>query len=98
MRIIEDEVKNTDGAIIVEGKKDRAALETLGFKNILEISGKSLEKIFQLAKDERSVYIMTDFDREGEEKSSQLITFLTKCGLTTNISLRKKFKHLFIKK
>ena len=93
---IEHEIFNIgEAVVIVEGKKDRKALEPFGVKKILEISGKSLEDIIDKLKDEKSVIIMTDFDEEGEKKLSQLITFLTKYGIKADTSLRKKFKSLF---
>jgi 5S rRNA maturation endonuclease (ribonuclease M5) len=95
LRRIEDEIKNTDETIIVEGKKDKAALESLGFKKILDISGKSFETIAEKLKNEKSASIMADFDREGNKKSSQLITFLSKSGIIAGTSLRKKIKSLF---
>jgi 5S rRNA maturation endonuclease (ribonuclease M5) len=96
IRKIEHEVINTDDSVlVVEGKKDRKALEQFGFKKILEISGKSLECLIEKLKDEKSVVIMTDFDEEGEKKLSQLITFLRKYGVNVDTLLRKKFKSLF---
>jgi 5S rRNA maturation endonuclease (ribonuclease M5) len=93
---IEEEVGKVNNFLaIVEGKKDRKALEQFGFKRILEISFKKPEDIIEEIKNEKSVFIMTDFDEEGEKKLSQLTTFLTKYGIKADTSLRKKFKSLF---
>lgn len=83
--------------IIVEGKKDKKALSYLGLKNILEISGKSLEKTVNLIKSRNpeSVLILTDFDDEGEKYSKELIKIIQFNGIKSDQTFRKKFKSIF---
>jgi 5S rRNA maturation endonuclease (ribonuclease M5) len=54
----------------VEGKKDKMALERIGFKNIITISGKPNGTLVQILKNKkvRTVAILTDFDEEGQKK------------------------------
>lgn len=61
------QVQNND-LIIVEGKKDRMALNELGLKNILYISGKPIYDVVDeaLSGNPDSVSILTDYDSEGE--------------------------------
>lgn len=64
--------KSQKHLIIVEGKKDKAALEKLGFPLILVLNedGKSLyEKIeeIELLAGKRKVCILTDFDKKGKQ-------------------------------
>ena len=71
--IIQKELEKAKNClIIVEGKKDKQALENLGFKKIFTIheTGKSIyEKIEQIeaiaGKDK--ICILTDFDKKGKK-------------------------------
>ena len=86
-----------DTHIIVEGKKDRKALEKLGFTKIIEISWKSDEKIENLLrrKDVKRVAILTDFDREGERKHKDLKRVLERTGIKADFTFRDKFRKTF---
>ncbi|RLI97735.1 MAG: hypothetical protein DRP00_03620, partial [Candidatus Aenigmatarchaeota archaeon] len=78
---IEKEIRNVENSqIIVEGKKDREVLEKLGFKNVVEISGKSLSEILKEIKKD-SVILLTDFDSEGEKLAKRLYNFLKIYGI-----------------
>jgi len=84
--------------IIVEGKHDKKQLEKLGFTcNILMISGHSLlsfiNKINHFAPSR--VIILTDFDKAGEEKASQLTSLLQKNRIKIDYFFRKKFHAVF---
>jgi len=83
--------------IIVEGKKDKVALERFGFKNIIPISGKSNGKILQLLKNkkQRKVAILTDFDKEGRKKCAELTRLLQKNGIKIDSFVRITFKRTF---
>lgn len=58
--------------ILVEGKKDMAALKSLGTKaEIFQVEGRNLSKLICRLQEEgkrRKVVIMPDFDRKGKEK------------------------------
>ncbi len=59
--------------IIVEGPKDKAALEKLGLKNIIILKGKPLYKIVeQVSEQTNSCLILTDLDSEGKKLYSRL--------------------------
>jgi len=83
--------------IIVEGKHDKEQLEKLGFRGIIMISGHSIlsfiNKINHLAPSR--VIILTDFDRAGEEKASQLTSLLQKNRIKIDYFFRKKFHAVF---
>jgi 5S rRNA maturation endonuclease (ribonuclease M5) len=54
--------------VFVEGKKDREALQKLGFSNILTISGNLRGSCERLAgHDVDKVYVLSDLDRRGDE-------------------------------
>lgn len=82
--------------IIVEGKKDKASLEKLGFKHIfiLNETGKSLhEKIEQIENkaNKQKVCILTDFDKRGKKMYLFLKTELIKKSVKLDSSLRVAF-------
>lgn len=83
--------------IIVEGQKDKKALEKLGFKKIVAISGKSYDKLVDALNrmNVKRTIILTDFDREGEKKYKQLLRTFEKNGIKTDPNTRNKFKQIF---
>ena len=92
---IEKEIRNVENSqIIVEGKKDREVLEKLGFKNVVEISGKSLSEILKEIKKD-SVILLTDFDSEGEKLAKKLYNFLKIYGIKVDEFERRIFRKLF---
>ena len=80
--------------IIVEGKKDRTALEKLGFERIFVIheTGKSIgekvEEILELCDKKDKVCILTDFDKKGKSLYLLLKSKLQEAGVRLNNSLR----------
>lgn len=89
-------LRNSDTLIIVEGKKDRKALERAGLDNIIEISGKSPEKVVDIVNDKQlQVAILTDYDREGIKQYKRLKALFQGNGIKTDDNLRKNFKRVF---
>src|SRR3989344_6995360 len=67
--------------IIVEGKKDKLALENLGCKNIITLNGANpglYSIIEKLPDDCKEVVILTDLDKKGKELYHRIKTILTK--------------------
>ncbi|MEM5790592.1 MAG: toprim domain-containing protein [Candidatus Aenigmatarchaeota archaeon] len=92
---IEREIRNIkDYQVIVEGKKDREAMEKLGFKNIVEISGKNFSLILNEIEEKNKVVILTDFDNEGEEMAKELSKFLISHGFKVDCIERKILRDL----
>lgn len=84
-----------DYSLIVEGKKDKKALESLGLDNIFEISGKSVERLLLKLPRDRKYVVLTDFDREGEDKKRKIYKLFEKNRMSFNPSLRRKVKDFF---
>jgi len=87
---VEDELeklKKTKKLIIVEGIKDKAALEQLGLSNIIVMKGRPLYKIFEDIKAEE-VVLLVDLDKEGKEIYGKLKRGLHAQGIKTNEKLR----------
>lgn len=80
--------------IIVEGKKDKAALEHLGFQNIFVIHetgksfGEKIEQIQELCGRKDKVCILTDFDKKGKQLYLLLKSKLQEAGVRLDNSLR----------
>ena len=93
---LEKELKTAkEYLIIVEGKKDKASLNEIGFKKIfvLNESGKSLyEKIEQITDlaGKTKVCILTDFDKKGKQLYLIIKSELSKSGVKLNDKLRNE--------
>ncbi len=87
-----EKLKNCNKLIIVEGKKDKKALEDLGIYNIITFSNSShisIEKI-----DHKEVIILTDLDQAGKKLYAILKTNLQRRG----IKIDNKFREFLFKK
>ncbi len=94
-RNVVKEIRNIgDSQIIVEGKKDRKVLEKLGFRNVLDISGKPLFEILKEIK-KNPVILLTDFDSEGEKLAKKLYNLLKIYGIRVDEVEREIFRRLF---
>jgi len=72
--------------VIVEGKKDREALQKLGFDNIVLLN----KPLYEVAESvsEKDVVLLTDLDKKGREIYSKLKKGLDKRGVTVDDTLR----------
>ena len=88
--------KISDSLVIVEGKKDVRALNTLNFKNILPINGKPLvtvaEMVVKMTGDHRysDIIILSDFDSEGRRIAAKLSRLLRARKVHPNQRLRSR--------
>ena len=71
--------------VIVEGKKDRKALQELGVEKIMTLDAhhKLVEKVT-----EKEVVLLVDLDKEGKKLYSQLKDLLSRRGVKVNDKLR----------
>ena len=95
LQILIEKIKNSDILIVVEGKKDKAALQKLGLSNIIELNKKPLFQIIEEIADSNSeCVILTDLDKEGKHLYSKLNSNLQKNGVKVNNKFREfLFKH-----
>ena len=97
--VAEKFVKDTeDVIIIVEGKNDKKALETIGVSegNIITISGRPLEKVSdetekRCKSEGKELMILTDFDRKGKTLAAKLTRLLQARNIHPNQRLRRMF-------
>ena len=78
-----------DKIIIVEGKKDKKALENFGIKNII-ILRKPLYLIVEyVVKSEKECIILTDLDKKGKELYGKLSSSLKQFGVKIDDRFRE---------
>jgi len=96
-KVVENLKKELDGIpIIVEGKMDKKPLISLGFKNILAISGNTLYNTTEyISSEHKAVLILTDYDREGRKKAAILTKLLNHRGIKTLPRYRHLFRNVF---
>ena len=82
---------DSDAAIIVEGKKDRAALEKLGIpgSRIVALNQKPLFAVAEaVALDYKEAVILTDLDSEGKKLYGKLNALLQQLGVKVDDKMR----------
>jgi len=81
--------------IIVEGKKDKLALEELGIENIISLNRQPLYKIIdRLTGTNEKIIILTDLDKEGKILYSKLNSALQSVGA----NIDNHFRNFLFKK
>jgi 5S rRNA maturation endonuclease (ribonuclease M5) len=81
--------------VIVEGKRDKKALKSLGLKDIIAINGRPLYEVAEIASNSiRPIVILTDFDKKGRQIEKKLRSLLQKHGKQPNLRLRWKVMDL----
>jgi DNA phosphorothioation-dependent restriction protein DptG len=84
--LLEQILKEKNSAVIVEGKKDRVALEKFGFTNLITLD-KPLYEIVEQVNDKR-VILLTDLDKEGKILYSKLKKEFDRRGIAVDNKLR----------
>ncbi|MBW2980003.1 toprim domain-containing protein [Candidatus Woesearchaeota archaeon] len=85
-----EKLKNSDNIIMVEGIKDKRALNHLGLKNIVTLSRKPIFSIIEeLSKKNKKITILTDFDKKGKELYGKLNSGLQKLGVKVDNHFRE---------
>jgi 5S rRNA maturation endonuclease (ribonuclease M5) len=83
-----DKIKLSNILVIVEGKKDKAALNSLGIENVVWLN-KPLYKIAeQIAEKCKKCMILTDLDKEGKQLYARLKKNLTRLGVQIDDGFR----------
>ncbi|MHA1626535.1 MAG: toprim domain-containing protein [Candidatus Asgardarchaeia archaeon] len=85
--------------IVVEGKKDRASLESLGVEgNYIVLNGSKKELPYDEVAQYKKVLILTDFDREGKKVAKSLVKNLQSLGINPLLDERNYFYRKFGRK
>lgn len=85
----------SDVIIIVEGKKDKAALASLGITNTFSLDKWPLYKVIEhIAKSSKDCVILTDLDAEGKKLYAKLNSGLQEHGVRIDNRFRNfLFRH-----
>jgi 5S rRNA maturation endonuclease (ribonuclease M5) len=67
-----EELNEKGAVIVVEGKKDREALQRAGVNNKIVLINRSPDELSSRISDEKKAIILTDFDNAGEEMRSRM--------------------------
>lgn len=81
-----DKLGRESAPILVEGKKDKRALESFGIRNVHTLSGPLAEIPKKL--NSKKVIILTDYDREGKKLAAELSKFLESEGITPDLRFK----------
>ena len=90
-----EKLRKTRKLVIVEGKKDRAALESIGVRKIIELNKRPLyEVVEEVANAGRQAVILTDLDRTGKLLFGKLNSALSQHGVEVDNYFREfLFRH-----
>ena len=90
-----EKLKESNKLIIVEGEKDRKALEQLGIKKIITLNKEPLFKIVEnISKEHKEVIILTDLDKKGKQLYGKLNSNMQRLGLRVD----NRFRNFLLKK
>ncbi|WP_022847050.1 MULTISPECIES: toprim domain-containing protein [unclassified Desulfurobacterium] len=87
-------------AVVVEGKRDLAALERFGVYPVFALKGMGFHSFSEMLADEkgiRLVILITDFDPEGEEIARKLQRVLSKYNIKVDTSFRESLRETGLK-
>lgn len=80
--------KMEESVVLVEGKRDKNALEQLGMGRVITISGRIRDVCGSLEGEKRNVVIATDLDRRGNEMARRAREELEGCSLNADSETR----------
>ena len=88
-------IKNSNTLVVVEGKKDKSALQKLGISNVVELNKKPLFQIVEeISNSNEECIILTDLDKKGKEIYGKLNSNLQRNGVKVNNKFREfLFRH-----
>ncbi len=90
-----ERIKSSNILVIVEGKKDKVALQKLGINNTVELNKKPLFQVVEdIANSNEECILLTDLDKKGKEIYAKLNSNLQRNGIKVNNKFREfLFRH-----
>ncbi|MEM3030686.1 MAG: hypothetical protein QXH27_03030 [Candidatus Micrarchaeia archaeon] len=79
-------------AVIVEGARDRAALERIVAARFV-LCNQSADEVAARVAGEEKAFVLTDFDRRGEEKARALEEALAAHGVRADLEARRALRY-----
>ena len=86
-------LNNSEKIIIVEGKKDKKALEKLDITNVVTLKMPIFQQCEEIAKEHKEVIILTDLDKEGKRLYSMIKKNLERNG----VKIDDRFRNFLFK-
>lgn len=84
-----NKIKQSKTIVIVEGKKDKKALQSFEIKNIIELNKRPLFEIIEnISSNNKNCVILTDLDKQGKELYGKLNSGLRQFGVKIDNSFR----------
>lgn len=84
-----EKLRKEEKLIIVEGIKDKRALENIGLKNIVTLKKPLYAVVEEIASKAKEVIILTDLDPKGKELYARLSKDLQKHGVKIDNAFRE---------
>jgi len=85
-----NKLRNSEAAVVVEGMKDKAALEKLDIKNIVTLNKRPIFEIVEtIADNYKEAAILTDLDTEGKKLFGVLNSGLSSHGVRVDNNFRE---------
>ena len=84
-----DEIIDNNYLVIVEGKKDKKALNNLGVRNIISLENRPLFEVVESI-EEKDIVILTDLDAEGRKLFNNLRHHLQRRRFKLHNKIRKE--------
>jgi len=90
-----ERIRSSDQIVVVEGKEDKAALNRLGIRYVVQLNKKPLYKIVEeLVERGKGVLILTDLDKKGKQLYGKLNHDLCRFGVKVDNRFRNfLFRH-----
>ena len=77
-----EKLRKTPKSVIVEGLKDKKALENLGINRIFVLNKKPIfETVEKISKNSKEAIVLTDFDKEGKKLYGKISQDLKRNGI-----------------
>jgi 5S rRNA maturation endonuclease (ribonuclease M5) len=85
-----EKLSSSNKSIVVEGRKDKAALQQLGINNTIFTINKPLFALAEeIAATTNDIIILTDLDKKGRELYGRLSTLLQRLGVRIDNQYRE---------
>jgi 5S rRNA maturation endonuclease (ribonuclease M5) len=89
------ELEESGVPLLVEGKRDREALERIGMRNKIFLINMRPDRLCErVSKVADEAVVLTDFDEAGEKLCKRVEESLRSYNVLPNMEMRRKFRYL----
>jgi 5S rRNA maturation endonuclease (ribonuclease M5) len=94
------QLSDEGAVIIVEGRRDKKALQELGITGIIKLGTQKSLLVFceEIARTHKNVIVLTDWDQKGDKLATLMKAHLQNADASVNMDLRNKIKNLVQKR